>query len=118
MGKIFFWFVLLIATGSLCAQTAEESAARGAEQSGKFREALNLYASALDKTASGSADDQRLREAIISVAKRLKPPPAIPEEAKTRMIRGRAAFKLAKSPADMKEAVEEFRRAVNSAPWL
>ncbi len=100
------------------AQSPEEIAARSAEQSGRLGEALTQYTSALQKLASGSADDQRLREAIIRVAQRMSPRPLIPDEARNRMIRGRAAFKLAKSPADMKDAINEFRLAVNSAPWL
>ena len=102
----------------LWAQSTEEMMAQSSERDGKLREALNQYVAALQKTSDGSIDDQRMREAIIRVAQRMSPRPLVPEEARNRMIRGRAAFKLAKSPADMKDAVDEFRRAANSAPWL
>jgi tetratricopeptide (TPR) repeat protein len=110
-------FLALVAFPVL-GQSDDETAAKAAEQAGKYQVALQQYTAALAKAQEGSADDQRIREAIIRVAQRMSPRPVIPEEARNRMIRGRAAFKLAKSPADMKDAIDEFRRAVNSAPWL
>jgi tetratricopeptide (TPR) repeat protein len=78
---------------------------------------LKHYVTALQGTTEGSSTDQRLREKIIKLVQRLDPPPAIPEEAERYMGRGQAAFKLAQSEADYKQAVPEFQRALRLAPW-
>lgn len=62
-------------------------------------------------------DDDALREKIIKFAQKLKPAPAIPEEAERRMVRGTAAFKGAKSIADYQKAAQEFEQATLAAPW-
>ncbi|MBI4808628.1 MAG: hypothetical protein HY799_06760 [Nitrosomonadales bacterium] len=62
-------------------------------------------------------DDDALREKIIKFAQKLKPAPAIPEEAERRMARGTAAFKGAKSIADYQKAAQEFDQATLAAPW-
>lgn len=101
-------------------QSAEESAGQAAERAGKYREAFNQYVAALEraKPAPYGAEDRRLREAIVRSARRISPPLPIPEAARNHMIRGRAAFKLAKSPTEAKDAIEEFQQAVKAAPWL
>lgn len=62
-------------------------------------------------------DDDALREKIIKFAQKLKPAPAIPEEAERRMGRGTAAFKGSKSVADYQKAAQEFEQATLAAPW-
>lgn len=99
-------------------QSDDEIAAKAAEQAGRLRDALTQYTAALQKVPDSSADDQRLREAIINLAKRLSPRPAIPEEAQRRMIRGRVATKAASDEQGFLRAAEEFRQAVKAAPWL
>src|SRR2546423_14358403 len=118
ISKVASTLILAIFATCAFAQGAEESAAQAAERTGKHRDALTHYLSALEKAAPGSADDQRLREQIISVAKKLKPAPALPEEAKRRMARGRAATKAAADPQGFLHAAEEFGLASKAAPWL
>lgn len=110
---------LLIVIGApVCwSQPAEETAAKNAEQAGKFRDALTQYTTALQKTAEGSADEQRLREAIISVAQKTVPGPTVPEEAKRFSVRGTVAIKGARGQTDFEEAAKEFGKATRAAPW-
>lgn len=96
----------------------EESLGRAAEQSGKLREALRHYVTALQATPEGSSTEQQLRETIIKLARKLDPPPAVPEEAERRMARGRAAIESASSEQDFIEAATEFQKAARAAPWL
>ncbi|OGT03982.1 MAG: hypothetical protein A2143_02505 [Gallionellales bacterium RBG_16_57_15] len=64
-----------------------------------------------------SPDDNALREQIIKLTQKLKPAPAVPEEAERHMAYGTAAFTGAKSVADYKEAAKEFEQATLAAPW-
>lgn len=98
-------------------QSAEEAAAKAAEQAGRLPEALTHYTMVLQKTAYGSADEQRLCESAIRVAQKLSPAPNIPEEARRFSIRAQAWLKDAKSVADFGEAVKEFSKALRVAPW-
>lgn len=113
LGPLLF----LVAISSSWPQSSEEAAAKAAEQAGRLREALTQYTSALQKVSEGSADEQRLREAIIGVAQKLKPVPSIPDEARRFLVRGSVAIKEAKSEKDFEEAAREFGRAVRAAPW-
>ena len=61
--------------------------------------------------------DDALREKIVKLAQKIKPAPAVPEEAERRMVRGTAAFKGAKSVADYSDAAKEFEQATLAAPW-
>jgi len=109
--------LLVLSASSSWSQSSEESAAKAAEQAGKLREALNYYVTALQKVSESSADDQRLREAIIKLVQRLSPPPTIPEEARRFSVRGHVWVKEAKNPSDFDEAAKEFGRALRVAPW-
>ena len=97
--------------------TDEEVLGRQAEESGKFREALSHYVTALQSTPEGSAKEQQLREKIINLTQKIQPPPAVPEEAKKFSVRGGVAIKEAKSSSDYAEAVKEFSKALKIAPW-
>lgn len=77
------------------------------------REQLKQMAEQLQKTPT----DNALREKIIKLAQKLKPAPAVPDEAERRMARGAAAFKGAKSVSDYQDAVKEFEQATLAAPW-
>jgi len=48
----------------------------------------------------------------------MKPAPAVPEEAKRHLVRGKAAFKGAKEARDFNDAADEFKKALLYAPWL
>jgi len=78
------------------------------------QETLNQYLSDLQK----NPNDTALREKIIKLVQMMKPGPAIPEEARKRMGRGKAAFKGAKEVRDFNDAADEFQQAVLAAPWL
>ncbi len=78
------------------------------------QEQLNQYLLELQK----NPNDTALREKIISHAQTMNPAPRIPEAAERYMARGKAAFETAKSDEDYTSAIAEFKKAVNSAPWL
>jgi tetratricopeptide (TPR) repeat protein len=71
---------------------------------------------ALVSKLQSSPGDDALRRDIIALG-RLKPAPALPEEAKRRLARGAAAVKGAKDASDWSLAVEEFKAASLAAPW-
>jgi tetratricopeptide (TPR) repeat protein len=111
----------------MAAVTGPEHTGIEAERSGRLREAFTQYAVALEalQTLDRSPDLQtvsaeafiRLRERILKVSQRLTPPPAIPEAAERRVLRGKVAFKQATKPADNEPAIGEFQEAVRLAPW-
>jgi len=110
--------LIILLTSSLAAAADDEALGRAAEQSGKLREALTHYVAALQSAPEGSSTEQRLRETIITLVRKLDPPPAVPEEAERRMARGRAAVKTATDAKDFLEAAAEFQKAARAAPWL
>jgi tetratricopeptide (TPR) repeat protein len=78
------------------------------------QQTLNQYIADLQK----NPNDYALREKIIKHVQTMRPAPAIPEEAKRYIARGKAAFKGAKEVKDFNEAAEEFKKALLAAPWL
>jgi len=116
---VFSLLVLLLACdGVVVWSIDEEGLGQTSEQTGKFREALTHYTAALQSAAEGSADDQRLREKIIQVVQKVNPPPAVPEDAKRFLARGRAAVKIAMDEQGFLKAAEESKQALRLAPWL
>lgn len=91
--------------------------AEQAEQSGKLREALNHYVTALQSGLEGSGVDRRVREKIIKLVHQLDPPPAISEDARRHFIYAQTAAKTAKSPSDYEKAIKEYQEALRLAPW-
>lgn len=61
--------------------------------------------------------DPTKAEKAIRLAAALPQMPPIPEEARKHFIRGVEFFKAAKSPAEMKQVVNELGMAVRLAPW-
>lgn len=109
---------LMIGFGLHSALSAdEETLSRQVEEAGNYREALNYYVSALQKTPEGSSKDSELREKIIKLSQKIQPPPALTEDAKRHMARGQGAIKAAKSQEDWADAVKEYEKAVYFAPW-
>ena len=78
------------------------------------QETLNQYVSDL----RNNPNDNVLREKIIKHVQTMRPAPAIPEEASKYVDRGIAAAEGAKTENDYKDAIAEFQKAVNIAPWL
>ncbi|MDX6770718.1 MAG: hypothetical protein SF051_14380 [Elusimicrobiota bacterium] len=64
-----------------------------------------------------SPENPALREKVITLAKELRPAPALPREAYRRMARGAAAVADAKSSSDFLAAAAEFEAAALAAPW-
>ena len=83
-------------------------------QSSNPQQTLNQYISDLQK----NPNDYALREKIIRHVQTMKPAPAIPEEAKRHLVRGKAAFKGAKEARDFNDAADEFKKALLYAPWI
>ena len=75
---------------------------------------LNQYVAELQK----SPNDYALREKIINHVQTMKPAPAVPDEARRFMNRGMAAAEGAKTESDYRDAIQEFQKTVNIAPWL
>lgn len=83
-------------------------------QAQSSQETLNQYISDLQK----NPNDNALREKIIKHVQTINTAPAISEDAKRYMARGKAASKGAKEAKDFNEAAEEFKKALLAAPWL
>jgi len=83
-----------------------------------FRDSLNQYVAALQKSPNDSALRTNLRTKIILLAQTIKPAPAVPDEMERYMVRGKTALELAKESKDYKNAIAEFTKATLAAPWL
>ena len=75
---------------------------------------LNQYVADLQKNPG----DYALREKIIRHVQTMKPAPGVPDDARRFMNRGMAAAEGAKTESDYRDAIQEFQKAVNIAPWL
>lgn len=106
------------------AATAPEAAGRAAEEAGRFQDAFRDYLAAYRTLADPAppADDQRLRERIITVARRLDTPPVIPAEAREhattadRLLEAEAVLGTT-GGASMQAAATALRKAIRVAPW-
>jgi tetratricopeptide (TPR) repeat protein len=85
-----------------------------AAQAQSPQQTLNQYIADLQK----NPNDYALREKIIRHVQTRKPAPQVPDEARRFMDRGMAAAEGAKTESDYRDAIQEFQKAVNSAPWL
>ena len=83
-------------------------------QSGNQREVLNRV---MDNYKTRVMSDA-IRRPFIALAAKLKPAPAVPEEAIKYEGRAQFAFKNAESPADVLSAAKEYEKAVAVAPWV
>ena len=101
-----------------------EAAGREAEQAGRFQDAFVSYLAALRALPEPPipADDQRLRERIITVVARLATPPTIPAEAREHATRADRLLEAeailgATAGASSQAAATALRQAVRTAPW-
>jgi len=62
--------------------------------------------------------DDALREKIIKLAQKMKPAPAVPDEAIEFEGRAQFAFKSAKAESDYLAAAKEYEKAISVAPWV
>lgn len=99
---------------------AQEKAADEAAAAGDSTKALGHLVTALSLVPNGAEAHPRVRnlfEKAIREAGRTDPPPAVPEQARSRGMKGLAFVKMAKSPEDYDEAAEELTAALRVAPW-
>jgi tetratricopeptide (TPR) repeat protein len=109
MKRTFYLLPALLVWGLLAVSRLEAQDAANSSQRDQLQQ--------LTVRLPQSPGDQALREKIINLANAMNPPPAPPEEAERRMVRGLAAFKEAKAVSDYKDAVVEFEKATLAAPW-
>ena len=101
-----------------------ETAAAVAEQTGNYRDAFAAYVTAYQglPDPAPAEDDRRLREKIIALARRLDPPPAIPQDARAHYSKAEELMKAqtvlggAGTPS-LEAAARELQRAIRAAPW-
>lgn len=101
-----------------------EIAAAVSEQTWNYRDAFAGYVAAYQglPDPAPAEDDRRLREKIIALARRLDPPPVIPEDARThyakaeQLIAAQAVLGGA-GTASLEAAAKELQRAIRAAPW-
>lgn len=93
-------------------RTALEEAVQGAEHRDGPAAALMLY---LDHLRETDADSGLIRRVIV-LAQRASAPP-IPEDAKVSASVAARLAGQATSPAEMDQAISEYRRAIQLAPW-
>jgi tetratricopeptide (TPR) repeat protein len=85
----------------------------GAAAAQSAREQLNQLVQQLQS----KPDDNRLREQIIKLAITIKPPPAIPENARKSFIEGSTIAKAATDASGQAIAIASFKEALKIAPW-
>jgi tetratricopeptide (TPR) repeat protein len=91
-----------------------------AERNGQLQEALRYYSEALSSSLLLSEPrniDFQLAQRAIGVARKIDPPPAIPENARRHAAFAHAAIKEAKDQKDYERALEEFLKALCLSPW-
>lgn len=84
------------------------------ENQGELRKAFLMYMKLLHKYPN----DIDLLTRIIELTKKLDPPPATSEEVERYVSRGLTAIKLAQAKSDYINALEEFKKALQLAPWV
>ena len=94
----------------------EKAAVASWQQSGgnSPRQTLQNLAEQLKHESS----NQTLRKAILELAPKLQPQPAVPPEAEHFEGRAKYMFKDAKSNTDMLDAAREYLKALEVAPWI
>jgi tetratricopeptide (TPR) repeat protein len=109
---------LVILVTSASTQNNEEEQGRAAEQAGKLREAMSHYLTALKSSSEGGDARLRLTEKVIKISTKLDQPPPVPDEAIRQEGRAEAAMSHAKTRAEFMEAVNEYKKAIQFAPWV
>jgi len=87
--------------------------AEQAERNGDYRKAFQLYL----ETSAKQGLDSDIKKRLMKLYPQIDPPPAIPEEARKRAVFGMTAVKEAKDSKGLDRAVEEYRKAIQLAPW-
>jgi tetratricopeptide (TPR) repeat protein len=87
--------------------------AEQAEKNGDYRKAFQLYL----ETSAKQGLDSDVKKRLMKLYPQIDPPPAIPEEARKRAVFGMTAVKEAKDSKGLDRAAEEYRKAIQLAPW-
>ena len=90
-----------------------------AEKQGQHREAIKHYMAALaaEETVNPTNIHRGIVERVITLARTLDPPPAVPEEARRQAVYAHTALKEAKDASGFNQAIREYFRAIRLAPW-
>lgn len=96
---------------------AEERAADEADRAGNSRDALSRYAGALRQCSPGAEAERRVRDKLFRLARAMNPPPAPSDEAKVHAERAHSFLRRGKDPRAYQKAIEEYRMALDQAPW-
>jgi len=107
MSRKINWMLPLFLMLTLLLQRAQ------AQQDSSPRERLKQYVAELQR----SPVDDALREKIIKMARELKPPPAIPDEARRYFMKAAAIQKAATDQIGYELAISECRSAIPIATW-
>src|SRR5262249_40491245 len=93
-------------------------AGAAAERQGDPGRALQIYTAALGESGRlGHGLPRDLAERAIDVALKLKPAPAIPDEARNSARQAEIRVRSASQPVDFEVAVKQLREALALAPW-
>ena len=80
------------------------------------QQALQQFQQAVAELKANPADEAQ-REKVLHQATTLNPPPPLPEDTQRYLARGKIAMSEAKQAADFNDAAEQFRHAIEAAPW-
>lgn len=89
-----------------------------AEKAGRYEEALKHYVTALESTKEDGVAERKAIGKIVAIARKMKPPPKIPDAVIEHEGRAEAAVQMAKKPEDFLLAAREYREATRLAPWV
>ena len=90
-------------------------AAGTADKAGRHAEALKIYLALMQEKTDY---DKEAGVLAIQAARKMNPPPAIPEEANKHFIYAITALKNAGNKADLGVAIGEYKLAIKNAPWV
>lgn len=96
---------------------AAEAAGDHAAGSGRYAEAQSAYIRGLSAAYPGGDSALRLQEKAVEIARSIAERPAVPEDAKEFMAKGKAAAALARAPVDFHAAALSMEKALAHAPW-
>ncbi|MGA2990355.1 MAG: tetratricopeptide repeat protein [Candidatus Korobacteraceae bacterium] len=107
------WLLLYIST---LRDEASRTAGRNLLQEAESRKAQAEFDRAM-AAVKRNPSDFAARQRLVKLVASYNPPLPVPEEVDRYMARGKAAFEDAKEAGDYKDAVLQFQRARDAAPW-
>ncbi len=82
-----------------------------------YAESPRMQLKQMVEQLQANPSDDALRTQIIQLANKLKPAPAIPEEARMHFVKAVTLQKDAKNPRDYDLPIQEYQQALLLAPW-